>query len=323
MAFPTTRLRRLRKNARIRDMLTETRIHPSGLVYPMFVDERLNEKRELDLMPGQFTYAVGEVGEVASRLEEKGINAVLLFGVPRKKDAGGTQAFSRQGIVQKAIREIRSNSSILIASDLCLCEYTSNGQCGILKSGNVENDTTLEIYSKIALSHAEAGSDIIAPSGMMDGQVAAIRSTLDGSGYGDRAIMAYASKSASSFYGPFREAAESAPSEGDRKGYQINYANFRESMHELKLDFDEGADILMVKPALLNLDIIHGARSRFDVPIAAFNVSGEYSMVRAASKAGMLDYKQAVLEIATSIFRAGADLLITYHAQELAEWVLQ
>lgn len=323
MAFPTTRMRRLRANERIRDMLTETRIHPSRLVYPIFVDERLKKKRELELMPGQFTYSAGEVGEVASQLEDKGIHAVLLFGVPGKKDNVGSQSFSRQGIVQRAIREIRRNSSLLVASDLCLCEYTSNGQCGIVRSGNVDNDTTLETYSKIALSQAEAGASIIAPSGMMDGQVAAIRKALDSNGFNDRMIMAYASKSASSFYGPFREAAESAPSTGDRKGYQINYANYRESMHELQLDFDEGADILMVKPALLNLDVIHGARSRFDVPVAAFNVSGEYSMVRAASAAGMLDYKSAVLEIATSIFRAGTDMLITYHAQELAEWVVQ
>ncbi len=321
MVFPATRMRRLRANENIREMLTETRVSTSRLIYPVFVDERLKRRREMALMPGQFTYPLSEIGSVASMLEDKGIRSLLLFGIPGKKDARGSEAYSDKGVVQRAIRKIKESSSLLVASDLCLCEYTSSGHCGIVRGQDVDNDSTLELYAKIASSQAEAGADIIAPSGMMDGQVSAIRNSLDSSGYQGRLIMAYASKSASSFYGPFREAAQSAPSSGDRRGYQLNYANARESMHEIQLDLDEGADILMVKPALLNLDIIHMARKRFDVPVAAYSVSGEYGMLRAASISGMFDYKSSVVEATTSIFRAGADILITYHAPELAEWI--
>lgn len=321
MSFPATRMRRLRRSAGIRDMLAETRLNPSRMVYPVFVDGRSRRKREITLMPGQFTYPLGSLGKLAGELEDKGIPSVLLFGVPRTKDASGSGAFSSDGVVQRAIGEIREGSSLTVAADLCLCEYTSNGQCGITRGGDVDNDATLGIYAKIAVSQAEAGAHIIAPSGMMDGQVGAIRKALDGSGHSETMVMAYASKSASSFYGPFREAAESAPAGGDRKGYQLNFANARESMRELQLDAEEGADILMVKPAMPNLDIICRARERFDLPLAAYSVSGEYSMLKAASKLGMIDYRSAVIEAATSIFRSGADILITYSAPELAGWI--
>jgi porphobilinogen synthase len=301
-------MRRLRSGAYIREMLEETAIRPSKLIYPLFVDERLKKRHELELMPGQFTYPVSEIGEIAEGLEKKGLRSVILFGVPGRKDVSGSGAYSKRGVVQRAIREIKGSSGLLVAADLCLCEYTSTGHCGITASGDVDNDATLDVYDRIALSQAEAGADMIAPSGMMDGQVGRIRAALDGEGYDDRIIMAYASKSASSFY-------------GDRKSYQLNFSNGRESMREMELDEEEGADILMIKPALPNLDLIFRARRRFDSPIAAYNVSGEYGMVRAASAAGMLDYRQAVTEIMTSIFRAGADLVVSYHAPELADWL--
>lgn len=321
MAFPVTRMRRYRATEQLREMLSETVIRPSKLIQPLFVDERLRKRRELKLMPGQHVYPVGEIGRVASAAEKSGIRAVLLFGIPKSKDAKGSGAYARDGVVQKAISKIKEDSGAVVAADLCMCEYTSNGQCGITSGDDVDNDSTLAAYSQIALSQAEAGADIIAPSGMMDGQVAAIRRTLDDGGFSDRMIMAYASKSSSSFYGPFREAAESSPRTGNRKGYQLNYANARESIREIQLDAEEGADILMVKPALPNLDLILRARRRFDHPLAAYSVSGEYSMIRAASAAGMIDYRSAVLEVATSIFRAGADMLITYNAKEIAEWL--
>lgn len=321
MAFPITRMRRYRATEHLRDMLTETVISPSSLIQPLFVDERLKSKRELELMPGQHVYPVDEIGSVSSSMEASGINAVLIFGIPKIKDGKGSGAYAKDGVVQKAIGKIKESTGLVVAADLCMCEYTSNGQCGITSGEDVDNDATLAAYSDIAISQAEAGADIIAPSGMMDGQVAAIRRALDGEGFQERMIMAYASKSASSFYGPFREAAESSPKAGNRKGYQLNYANARESMRELQLDAEEGADILMVKPALPNLDILQRARQRFDHPLAAYSVSGEYSMIRAASAARMIDYRSAVLEVATSIFRAGADLLITYSAKEIAEWL--
>lgn len=323
MVFPVTRMRRLRATERIREMLTETRLHPSRLIYPLFVDARIAEEKKLDLMPGQSVYPLKQISDAAVELEEAGIRSILLFGIPATKDQHGTDAYSGKGVVQQAIRKIKENTQIVVAADLCLCEYTSDGQCGYLAGGGVDNDSTLRAYEKIALSQAEAGADMVAPSGMMDGQVAAIRRALDEGGFGSRMIMAYSSKSASSFYGPFREAAQSAPVGGDRKGHQLNYANERESMREIQLDVDEGADIIMVKPALLNLDIIAKARARTDLPIAAFSVSGEYAMARAAANAGMIEYRPAVIEIITSIFRSGADLVATYHARELVEWLKQ
>lgn len=321
MAFPITRMRRLRTNGRIRDLLAENRLDTTRMIYPLFIDERIGKKRELELLPGQFVYPVEQAGAEASALEAKGVGAVLLFGIPGKKDERGTGAYSEKGAVQRAVRSIKESSGMVVATDLCMCEYTSGGQCGLVTGGSVDNDATLEQYARIAVSQAEAGADLVAPSGMMDGQVMAIRRALDSAGFQKRMILAYSSKSASSFYGPFREAAESSPSGGDRRDHQLNYSNQRESMREMQLDAEEGADILMVKPALPNLDIISKARARFDLPLAAYSVSGEYGMLRAAASAGMVDYRPAVTEVVTSIFRAGADLLVTYHADELADWL--
>jgi porphobilinogen synthase len=319
--YPTTRMRRLRENQKLREIVTESEVSLKSLIQPIFIDENLSNKREISSMPGIFRYPLnGLVNEVNSILDS-GVKAVLLFGIPSCKDELGSQAYDEHGIIQKSIRLLKENTDALVIADLCMCEYTSHGHCGIVKDNKILNDETLENYRKIALSYARAGVDIIAPSGMMDGQVHAIRAELDENGYSLLPVMAYSAKFASNLYGPFRDAAESTPGFGDRKSYQMNYANGREALREIGLDVEEGADIIMVKPALFYLDIIAKARARFDLPIAAYNVSGEYSMVKAASKNGWVDEKKIVGEMLTAIRRAGADLIITYYAKEYAMWM--
>ena len=312
-------MRRYRRKGAV-EMLSSFEIRPARLVYPIFVDESLTRKKEIESMPGQFRYPLAELPALCSRIEQLGIRAVMLFGIPSRKDSRGSGAYDKNGIIQKALREV-GKSSLTAITDLCLCEYTSHGHCGVVKNGGVDNDGTLKLYARTAVSQAEAGADWVAPSGMMDGQVAAIRTALDDAGFGDVAILAYSAKSASSFYGPFRNAAGSTPSFGDRKGYQLNYASRFEQMREISTDIDEGADIVMVKPALPNLDVICRAREKFDVPVAAYNVSGEYSMLKAAAMNGWTDYRSTVEEVLISIFRAGADFVLTYHAIEAAGWV--
>ncbi|HVC26709.1 MAG TPA: porphobilinogen synthase [Nitrososphaerales archaeon] len=316
------RLRRLRRTETIREILKENRVHVSNLMAPVFVrgGERIVEP--VEAMPGVNRYSVDAVSDYVGRLTDEGVRSVVLFGIPDSKDDLGSGAYSSDGVVPKAIRELKSHfGSLVVAADVCLCEYTSHGHCGVMKDGSVSNEMTLPLLTKAALQYAGAGADIVCPSAMMDGQVLAIRKGLDGSGYEERLVMGYSAKYASSFYGPFREAAGSAPAFGDRKGYQMNPANSREAMREIESDIREGADIIMVKPALAYLDVISRARSRYDVPLAAYSVSGEYSMVKAAGAQGWLDEKSAAMEIATSIKRAGADIIITYFAEQLAVWL--
>ncbi|MEM0160987.1 MAG: porphobilinogen synthase [Thermoplasmata archaeon] len=319
--YPTTRMRRLRENQTLRNMVTESEVSLKSLIQPIFIDENLSKKREISSMPGIFRYPLNGVVDEVNSILNSGVKAVLLFGIPSCKDELGSQAYDDQGVIQKSIRLLKENTDVLVIADLCMCEYTSHGHCGLVKDNKILNDETLENYKKIALSYARAGVDIIAPSGMMDGQVHAIRSELDENGYKLLPIMAYSAKFASNLYGPFRDAAESTPGFGDRKSYQMNYANGREALREIELDIEEGADIIMVKPALFYLDIIAKARARFDLPIAAYNVSGEYSMVKAAAKNGWVDEKKVVAEMLTAIRRAGADLIITYYAKEYAMWL--
>lgn len=318
--FPTTRMRRLRRTSGVRRLFSEVVADKSKLVMPIFVQDGIKSMAPIESMPRNYRYPLRNLPQLSAQIEGLGIHAVLLFGLPSKKDAVGSGAYAKNGIVQQATRTIKENSGLTVMTDLCMCEYTSHGQCGIMKGGNVDNDLTLAKYSQIAVSQAEAGADVIAPSGMMDGQVARIRASLDENGYCDMMIMAYSAKMSSSFYGPFRDAAASAPKYGDRKSYQMNYSNAKEAMRELALDAAEGADVLMVKPALTNLDILHRAKMRFELPIAAYNVSGEYSALNAAAEHGWLNYEEAATEVLTSIFRAGADIVITYHAMEFAEW---
>ncbi len=319
--FPQSRPRRLRARPNIRDLIRETELSVRDLVYPLFVNENLTAPKEIGSMPGICSLPVSELGEEAWSVEALGIPAVLLFGVPSRKDPRGTSADDPDGIVQRAIREIRKVSDITIITDLCLCEYTDHGHCGVLRGDDVDNDSTLDRYAAIAVSQARAGADMIAPSGMMDGQVAAIREGLDRSGFESMPIMSYAAKYASSFYGPFRDAAESTPQHGDRRSHQMDPGNAREALREMGLDIEEGADILMVKPALPYLDIVHRARERFNVPLAAYQVSGEYSMIKAAAENGWIDHDRAMMESLRSIKRAGADFIITYFAKEAARVV--
>ncbi len=302
-------------------MVTESEVSLKSLIQPIFIDENISKKREISSMPGIFRYPLNGVVDEVNSILNSGVKAVLLFGIPSCKDELGSQAYDDQGVIQKSIRLLKENTDALVIADLCMCEYTSHGHCGLVKDNKILNDETLENYRKIALSYARAGVDVIAPSGMMDGQVHAIRSELDENGYKLLPIMAYSAKFASNLYGPFRDAAESTPGFGDRKSYQMNYANGREALREIELDIEEGADIIMVKPALFYLDIIAKARARFELPIAAYNVSGEYSMVKAASKNGWVDEKKIVAEMLTAIRRAGADLIITYYAKEYAIWM--
>ncbi|MEO0266714.1 MAG: porphobilinogen synthase [candidate division WOR-3 bacterium] len=320
--FPYLRLRRKRINENIRSILRETKLSPDDLIYPLFVIPGKNKKEEIPSMPGQYRYSIDLLVEEVQKIKEEGIKAIILFGIPEKKDEFGTEAFLDEGIIQRAVREIKKyEKEMIIITDLCMCEYTSHGHCGILKDGEVDNDLTLEYLGKIAISQAKAGADIVAPSGMMDGQVKAIRKALDENGFKNILILSYSAKYASSFYAPFREAAESAPKFGNRKTYQMDPANAREAILEAELDFEEGADILMVKPALPYLDIIYRIKEKFNLPLAAYNVSGEYSMVKAASLNGWIDEKEVVLEILTSIKRAGADLILTYHARDAIKWI--
>ncbi|MFP3318012.1 MAG: porphobilinogen synthase [Thermoplasmata archaeon] len=318
--FPVTRMRRLRMNQKLREMVQEIEVNTGDLIYPIFVDENIKEKLAIKTMPGIYRYPLIDLPGISKEIQSLGIKSIILFGVPSCKDELASSAYEKNGIIQRAIKTIKNESDLLVIADLCMCEYTSHGHCGIVENGRVDNDKTLEIYKKIAISYAEAGVDIVAPSGMMDGQVGAIRSILDSEGFEYIPIMAYSAKYASSLYSPFREAAESAPKFGDRKTYQMNYANSREAIREIELDIMEGADIIMVKPAILYLDIIKMARERYQVPIAAYNVSGEYSMVKFASMEGAIDEESVVRELLTSIKRAGADLIITYHALDFAKW---
>ncbi|MGI6472607.1 MAG: porphobilinogen synthase [Candidatus Methanomethylophilaceae archaeon] len=317
--YPITRMRRLRKNNRMRNLLSETRIHPGDLILPVFFDERLTDVKTTESMPGVKTYPLKGYGDIGNGIADSGVNSVLVFGIPGKKDFIGSEAFNDEGVVQKAISGLKENSDLTVIADLCLCEYTDHGHCGVLDgNGWIENDETLELYGKTAVSQAAAGADIIAPSGMMDGQVAAIRRALDDAGFKDIPILAYSAKFFSSFYGPFRDVACSSPSSGDRAGYQMPCGNRREAMREIELDVAEGADMIMVKPAGPYLDIIRDAANSFDQPLAAYQVSGEYATIKAAAEKGWIDGDAAMMESLLSIKRAGADMIITYYAEEAA-----
>lgn len=314
------RPRRLRANEAIRAMVRETKLTPDDFVYPLFACEGEGVRREVPSMPGVFNLSIDELVREAEAARRAGLRSVILFGVPDEKDSTGSQAYAEDGIVQRATRALkREVKDLLVIADNCLCEYTDHGHCGVIENGEVLNDPTLELLARTAVSQAEAGADIIAPSNMMDGFVGAIRQALDASGFERVPIMSYAVKYASGFYGPFREAAGSTPQFGDRRGYQMDTANAREAMREAELDLEQGADILMVKPALAYLDIIRAVRERFDVPIAAYQVSGEYSMIKAAGRLGWIDEERVAIESLTAIKRAGADIILTYFARELAD----
>jgi porphobilinogen synthase len=316
------RFRRLRRSEALRGLVRETRLSPQDFIYPLFVCHGDNVRREIESMPGQCQLSVDQLPGEAEELRSLGIPAVLLFGLPATKDDDGSEAYADDGIVQGAVRTLKDAArDLVVVTDVCLCEYTSHGHCGVVVRGQVDNDQTLPLLARTAVSHAQAGADIVAPSDMMDGRVAAIRQALDETGHAATPIMSYAAKQASAFYGPFRVAAESAPKFGDRRGYQMDPANAREAMLEIEADIEEGADIVMVKPALPNLDLIARAREQFDLPLAAYNVSGEYAMVKAAAAAGYLDERLVTLEVLTAIKRAGADIIITYHAKEAARWL--
>jgi len=320
--YPQSRLRRLRRNPALRALVRENRVDTGDLIYPLFVEEGKNIKREIASMPGIPRFSPdrlpGEIEEIA-KLK---IPAVILFGIPKEKDEDGSSAYKAKGVVQQAIKAIKKTvPELLVITDVCLCEYTSHGHCGVVCAGQVDNDRTLPLLAKMALSHVEAGADIVAPSDMMDGRVLAIRRSLDEAGHVETPIISYAAKYSSAFYGPFRSAADSAPQFGDRRSYQMDPANVREALREVEADIKEGADIVMVKPALSYLDVIREVRNTFDYPLAAYNVSGEYSMVKAAVKQGWVDEKNVVMEILTSIKRAGADIILTYHAKDAAKWL--
>src|SRR5499426_2278002 len=320
MAFPTNRMRRLRRTQRLRNLVRETRLSPESMVYPIFVCPGEKVRHEVSSMPGQYNLSIDNAIEVARKAEQKGVAGILLFDLPPEKDDGGSDAYDENGIVQKALRAIRENvRELLLITDVCLCEYTSHGHCGLIKHHDVQNDPTLKLLADASVSHVRAGADMVAPSDMMDGRVAAIRQALDSEGFTNTPIMAYSAKYASGFYGPFREAAGATPKFGDRRSYQMDPANAREALREIALDIEEGADIVMVKPAMAYLDIIARAREAFDVPLAAYQVSGEYAMIEAAARAGWIERERIILETITAIKRAGADILITYYALELAE----
>lgn len=322
MSFPTTRLRRLRATPTLRDMVRETQLNAQDFIYPMFAVHGEAVRRPVSSMPGVYQLSVDQLVREAQECYTLGIPALILFGVPAHKDAEGSENFSDDGIVQRAIRAIKAVlPQMILIADVCMCEYTDHGHCGIVRDSQIDNDATLEILGRAAVSYARAGADIVAPSGMMDGMVAAIRSALDGAGFPNVSILSYAIKYASAFYGPFREAAEGAPKFGDRKTYQMDPANAREALRELELDIEEGADIVMVKPALPYLDIVYRVRQATHLPVAAYNVSGEYAMVKAAAANGWLDERAVVLELLTSIKRAGADMILTYHAKDAARWL--
>ncbi len=322
MSFPTHRLRRLRRTERMRGFVRETRLSTGGLIYPMFACPGSGVRTEVSSMPGVHQQSPDRIVEECREVADLGIPAVILFGLPMHKDDTGSEAASPDGAVQRSIAAIReARLDLLILTDVCLCEYTSHGHCGVVHQGEVANDPSIALLAAVAVSHARAGADVVAPSDMMDGRVGAIRRALDESGFADTAILSYAAKYCSAFYGPFREAAQSAPQFGDRRSYQMDPANAREALREVALDIEEGADIIMVKPALPYLDIIQRVRERFDVPVAAYNVSAEYAMVKAAARNGWIDEQRIVLEIMTSIQRAGASMVLTYHAKDVARWL--
>ena len=319
MMYPEVRLRRLRQNQRMRNLVCETRLHPDELVLPVFFDANIDAVKTTDSMPGIPTHPLSGYDAMASKIQESGVNSVLVFGVPSHKDPTGTSAYERDGVAQKAIAGLKENSDMLVIADLCLCEYTDHGHCGVLdQCGCVRNDETIELYGRTAVSQAEAGADIIAPSGMMDGQVAAIRMALDDAGFKNVPIMAYSAKYQSAFYGPFRDIAGSAPGKGDRAGYQMAWANRKEAMREIEFDIAEGADMIMVKPAGPYLDIIREAADRYDLPLAAYQVSGEFAMIKAAAANGWIDEERIMKESLIAIKRAGADIIITYYAEDMA-----
>ncbi len=320
MYFPQYRPRRLRASETIRRMVRETTLSPDNFIYPMFVTHGKSVRKEISSMPGNYQQSIDNLVKDCEEVHGLGIPAVILFGIPEHKDELGTEAYSDEGIVQHAIKAIKNKlPDLMVITDVCMCEYTSHGHCGVIRNGQVQNDATLELLAKEALSHAKAGADMVAPSDMMDGRVGAIREALDDGGFENTPIMAYAAKYASGFYGPFREAAESTPQFGDRRSYQMDPSNSREALREVELDIEEGADIVMVKPALSYLDIISRVKQEFDLPVAAYNVSGEYSMVKAAAKLGWIDGERVMMEVLTSIRRAGADMILTYHAKEAAK----
>lgn len=317
--FPATRLRRLRKTSVLRDMFRETSLSPADLIYPLFIVEGEKIKKEISSMPSQFQLSIDNALRECEELTKLNVNSIILFGIPNQKDEVGSGAYAENGIIQKATRAIKERfPDMIVVTDVCLCEYTSHGHCGVVENGYVQNDKTLELLAKEAVSHAQSGADIIAPSDMMDGRIDAIRKALDTNRFTDIPIMAYSAKYSSGFYGPFREAAESTPQFGDRKTYQMDFGNSDEALREIALDIQEGADIVMVKPALSYLDVIRRTKDNFNMPICAYNVSGEYSMVKAAAQAGWLDGEKVMLEILTSIKRAGAEVIITYFAKEAA-----
>jgi len=320
--FPITRLRRLRQKETLRNLISETTLSPDHFIYPLFISEEIKEPQPISAMPGIFQWTVTSIVKEAERAYELGIPAVLLFGIPKKKDAVGSQAYAKNGIIQKTIKAIKTKlPDLLVITDVCLCEYTDHGHCGVIENDCIVNDSSLNLLAKMALSHVEAGADMVAPSDMMDGRVGAIRKILDEHNFEMTPIMAYSSKYASGFYGPFREAAQSAPQFGDRKTYQMDPRNVHEALRETKLDIQEGADIIMVKPALAYLDVIQQVKTHFDLPLAAYNVSGEYSMIKAAAENGWIDEKRVVMEVLTGIKRAGADIIITYFAPQVAEYL--
>ena len=316
------RFRRMRANNQLRNLVRETHLNKSDFIYPLFVVEGKNKKNPVESMPGVFQYSIDRLDEILKEIDSSGISGPLIFGIPEHKDEQASESYNCNGITQKAIRYIKKKyPDMLVIADVCLCEYTSHGHCGVVKNDKVLNDETLPLLSAMAVSLAQAGADIIAPSDMMDGRVNAIRQALDESGFYDIPILSYSAKFASAYYSPFRDAAESAPSFGDRKTYQMDYANGREALREIADDIEENADMVMVKPALAYLDIIKAARDRYDLPIAAYNVSGEYSMVKAGAKLGWIDEKKIVMENLIGIKRAGADIIITYHALDAAKWL--
>ena len=316
------RHRRLRRSEGLRRMVAETRLSPSDFVYPLFVRHGSNIREEITSMPGQYRISLDQIPHEADDLRALGIPGVLLFGLPEAKDDVGSEGYADDGIVQEAVRAFKHSApDLTVITDVCLCEYTDHGHCGVIIDGEVDNDRSIDLLARAALSHARAGADVVAPSDMMDGRVLAIRETLDDAGYTQTPIMAYSAKYASAFYGPFREAADSAPQFGDRRGYQMDPPNAREALSEIEDDIEEGADIVMVKPALAYLDVLSRAAAEFDVPVAAYNVSGEYAMVKAAAAQGWIDEQRLTLEILTAIKRAGARLIITYHAKEAARWL--
>lgn len=321
-SFPIVRMRRTRQNEKLRSLVRETHLNIEQLIYPLFIAEDIDEPREISSMPGIMQWPLEYLGREAERIARLGIPAVLLFGIPTEKDEVGSQAYASQGIIQQAVRHLKAETpDTIVITDVCLCEYTSHGHCGVIHNGNVQNDESLELLARMALSHVEAGADLVAPSDMMDGRVGTIRRALDEHGFSTTPIMAYSAKYASGFYGPFREAAASAPQFGDRRSYQMDPANVREALREIDLDIAEGADIVMVKPALAYLDVIRRVRDHCDLPIAAYNVSGEFSMIKAAAQQGWIDEQRITMEVLTGIRRAGADMIITYFAPDVAQWL--